>query len=87
MAVFKIPADNSDLPGDSDERKKASLAAAGALCNEEDIISDWGEFNGDYSDREHHSAHGMGDVNQFYDSHYPAEELRIKKRDDDESDD
>ena len=83
---FNLPANSDDFPGDSQERKDASLAAAGALCNEEHIISDWGDFEGDYSERELHEAHGMGSVDAFYDSHYPAEELRIRKRKD-ESDD
>ncbi len=74
---WKLPADESDFPGNSEERSAAGLAAAGALCNPEDIISDWGDFDGDHSKQQHSDALNGPTVAQYYDSFYPAEELRI----------
>lgn len=93
MSTFHIPASGSDWPADSEERRKAALAAAGALCDQQDIISDWGDFNGDYGDAEHSAANqSIGDrppggsdvhcstieeINAFYDS-CRAQQIRIK---------
>jgi hypothetical protein len=76
---WKLPADDRDFPGDSPERRAAALACAGALCNPEDVIDGYGEYNDDISDREHSKSQGCGSVEKFYDSHYSAEELTIKK--------
>lgn len=96
MSKFHIPASEADWPADSEERRQAGLAAAGALCNQEHIISDWGNFDGDYSDAEHDASLqsiGSGpsnrsdvhwstieDVEAFYDS-CRAQEIRIKPHD------
>lgn len=82
MAKFKLPADEKDWPGDSPERQAAALATAGALINPEDVISDYGDFNGDWGDSDHNTANGSSgrnngagphlstieDVDRFYDS-------------------
>lgn len=92
MAKFKLPADERDWPGDSPERKAAALATAGALANPNDVISDYGDFNGDWGDSEHNEANGssgrnqgpgpypstMGDVDRFYES-TRAQSIRIRR--------
>jgi len=75
---WKLPADDRDFPGDSPERRAAALACAGALCNPEHVISDYGDYNDDIPEKEHKKSQGCGSVQKFYDSHYPAEELKIK---------
>ena len=62
MAKFHLPATEEDWPADSEARRLAGLAAAGALCSQRDCISDWGDFNGDYGDSEHAAANqSIGD--------------------------
>ena len=90
---FHIPATEADWPADSEARRVAGLAAAGALCDQRHIISDWGDFNGDYGEAEHSAANqSIGDrppggsdvhcsnieeVEKFYDS-CRAQKIRIK---------
>jgi hypothetical protein len=38
-----------DFPPGSDERVEAVMASAGALCNAEDVVEDWGEYDEDYT--------------------------------------
>lgn len=75
---WKLPADDSDFPGDSPERRTAALACAGACCGPRDVISDYGDYNDDWGEADHRESQGCGSVAKFYDSHYPAEELKIK---------
>jgi hypothetical protein len=53
--------DSRDLPGDSDIRESVALSTAGALCNPEDVIKDYGDFDGDVSSKDHAIADGRGD--------------------------
>lgn len=39
----------SDFPPGSDERIAAAMASAGALCNPEDVVEDWGHYDEDYT--------------------------------------
>ena len=96
MLTFRLPATEADWPADSEARRLAGLAAAGALCSQRDIISDWGDFNGDYGEAEHSAANQkigdrpahcsdvhcstIEDVAAFYDS-CRAQQIRIKPND------
>lgn len=53
--------DSRDLPGNSDLRASVALSTAGALCSPEDVIDDYGDFDGDVSAKEHAIADGRGD--------------------------
>lgn len=56
LGKWHLPATEDDWPADSEARRLAGLAAAGALCQQRQIISDWGDFNGDYGAAEHAAA-------------------------------
>lgn len=94
--AWNLPATEADWPRDSEARRVAGLAAAGALCSQGDILTDWGAFNGDYGPQEHDRANqaiGDGprdrsdvhcstidDVQAFYDS-CRAQKIRIIRYD------
>jgi hypothetical protein len=90
--TWKLPADSEDFGGDTDDRRQAAKAAAGALCNESDVISDWGDFDKDHSDDTHDKSEGVTarpkgfakslDVDTFYDQ-CRAEEIKIRDPDSD----
>jgi hypothetical protein len=40
------------FPPGSEERIEAVEASAGALCNAEDVVTDWGEYDEDYTENQ-----------------------------------
>jgi hypothetical protein len=87
--------DSSDFPGDSEERENLALNLKEGLCPE-GVISDWGDFNGDYSNTAHDDANvvtetrdeaGVGfssaeEVQRYYDSPNPFDiDIQIIRRD------
>lgn len=73
-------ADHKHLPGDSEIRSQAAINCAGALCNPENVIEDWGDFDGDYTQDEHDKADGKDDPYVYYDSCNKADNIiRILK--------
>jgi hypothetical protein len=59
-------ADETDFPGDSEERAKAADASIGALCNPEDIIADYGDFEGDHGKNDNAKSWEHTDVDTPY---------------------
>jgi hypothetical protein len=40
---------SDQFPPGSDERIQAAQSSAGALCNAEDVLEDWGNYDEDYT--------------------------------------
>jgi hypothetical protein len=89
--TWHLPADSRDFPGNSQARHNAALATAGVpLLNPEDVISDWGDFDGDHGDDDHDKSEGVIDrpegfaksldVDTFYDQ-CRAEDIEIRDQD------
>jgi hypothetical protein len=83
-----------DFPGDSTERETLALNLKEGLCPEQ-IFSDWGDFDGDYSTAAHDRANGVAvtcdefgmrfasakEVQTYYDSLNPDDiEIQILER-------
>jgi hypothetical protein len=41
-----------DLPPGSKERSDVAKMSAGAACNPDDVVTDWGDYDEDYTDNE-----------------------------------
>jgi hypothetical protein len=86
--------DTVDFPGDSTERETLALNLKEGLCPEQ-IFSDWGDFDGDYSTAAHDRANGVAvtcddggmrfasaeEVQTYYDSLNPDDiEIQILRK-------
>lgn len=61
------------------DRRFISTAAVGAGANPEDVVSDWGDLDGDYAGSDHNAieADGNSTVEKYYQQRRPIEVTRI----------
>jgi hypothetical protein len=53
---------SDDLPPGSAERIEVARHSAGAACNPQDVVTDWGNYDEDYTDDEQASSWEHTDV-------------------------